>query len=56
MTLIGAVGLLRLVAMIAASPEARQRSGLGVGKHGRAIYNASAGRVVDRNFDHVDPK
>ena len=56
MALIGAVGLLRLIPVVASAPEARQGSGLGVGKHGRAINNAGVGRVVDRNFDDVDPK
>ena len=56
MALISSVGFLRVFSVIAAAPEPSQRAGLGVGKYRRAVDDARRCRVIDRYFDHINPK
>jgi hypothetical protein len=52
--LVGWVGLLRILAMVAAAPEAGEHARLGVREHGRAVDDARCRRIVDRDLDDVD--
>ena len=53
MTLIGGVGALRSVAVVAAAPQSGDVA-LGIGEDARGIDHAGLARIVERNLDHVD--
>ena len=55
-TLIGRPGVLSVLAVVAAAPQAGDLSGFGVRKHGGAVHDTRAAGVLERNFDHVDAK
>ena len=55
-TLIGLTGLLRVIAVISASPQTRQNARFRVGEHGRTVNDARLARIIDWNLDDVDSK
>ena len=54
--LVGAVGVLRFVAVVAATPQAGEDARIRVREDGGAVDDARLRRVVDGNFDDVDAK
>ena len=54
--LVGLTGLLRVIAVVAASPQTTQGARLGIGEHRGTDDDAGLARIVDRNLDNVDAK
>ena len=56
MTVLSALGVLSVIAMIPTAPEAGERASVWVGKDRRAVDNTRLGRIVYGDFDNVDAK
>ena len=54
MTLVRAVGLLRVIPVIAATPKTSQYASFRVSKYGGAVDDARLRGIIHWNFDHID--
>ena len=52
--LVGNTGVLRVVTVVAALPQAGQPARFGIGKYGGLLNDARLGRIVNRDLDDVD--